>query len=114
MTDITDELREWVMRNIANSPAPTGSNAKTDASSGNALSKKGGGRALGGGGEKRARATAQQGEEETCEPMGKGKAAEPKPRQLVGMEVTTSNKGTLFRVYRVAPLLAVVVEDEGH
>lgn len=111
MTDITDELREWVMRNIANNPAPTGSIANTDASSGNALSKKGGGRALEGGA-KRARATAQQGEEETCEPMGKKKAAEPKPRQLVGREVTTSNKGTRFRVYRVAPLLAVVVDGE--
>jgi len=110
MTDITDELREWVMRNIANNPAPTGSIANTDASSGNALSGKGGGRA-GQGGNKRARATDRRGGGAASD-LGKKKAAEPKPRQLVGREATTSQKGTRFRIYRVNPLLAVVVDDE--
>jgi hypothetical protein len=116
MTDITDELKAWVMRNIASAPGPTGSNAKTDASSGNALNGKGGGRARGG--EQRARATAQQGEE-ACEPMGKGKKAGANPRQLEGQEgrpsvvreATTTSKGTRYRIYRVVPLLAVVVSE---
>ena len=120
MTDITDELKAWVMRNIANNPAPTGSIANTDASSGNALSEKGGGRALGGGG-KRARATAQQGEEEPLAPMGKRKAGGPKPSQVAqggGTKlspgvVTTTRKGINLRLYRVVPLLAVVVDGEG-
>ena len=112
MTDITDELKEWVMRNIAPCPVPTGQGTKTDASSGNALSGKGGGRDKGG--SQRARATDRRGGGAASD-LGKGKEAGPlgqKPRQLVGREATTSNKGTRFRVYRVAPLLAVVVDGE--
>lgn len=125
MTEITEELAELVIRDFGldrerNLPKPI-----QDASSGNALSKKGGGRALGGGG-KRARATAQQGEE-ACEPMGKGKMRGTKAPPVGGREgtsggtlspvavsVTTTRKDTRYRIYRVVPLLAVVVEDEGH
>lgn len=117
--EISDELAEMLVSAFGldrdrNLPKPI-----QDASSGNALSKKGGGRALEGGA-KRARVTAQQGEEARA-PMGKGKMRGTKAPPVGGQGdgarspgvVTTTRKGINLRIYRVVPLLAVVVESEG-
>lgn len=119
MTEISEELAEKLISAFGldrerNLPKPI-QDASCQVS---ALSEKGGGRALGGGG-KRARATAQQGEEEPRAPMGKRKAGGPKPSQVAqggGTKlspgvVTTTRKGINLRLYRVVPLLAVVVDE---
>jgi len=122
MTEISDELRDKLISDFGLDRSRNLTEPIQDASSGNALSKKGGGHALGGGG-KRARATAQQGEE-ACEPMGKGKMRGTKAPPVGGREgtsggtlspvavsVTTTRKDTRYRIYRTVPLLAVVVDE---
>jgi hypothetical protein len=112
MVLLSDELIEWLQQNMR----PKGSIG--DASSDERAQRKGLGQCAGG--ERTGPTAAREG---NARRMETGKEAGPlgqKPRQWGGQEIaaavtsTTTRKGTQLRVYRVVPLLAVVVESEGH
>lgn len=97
MVEISDELRSKLILLFPKLEAGANGLGKSDASSGKRAQRKGLGQCEGGG--KRTGPTAARG----------GNAS----RMGIAV-VTTTRKGTHLRVYRVVPLLAVVVESEDH